>query len=161
MASCARIARASTRPRACVWGDAHSRPPLAHGRATRARENAPPTRVHVEYDESRHLDAFLAVADALEEAFPRVLVDGNDARALARESPREGSFEVVVCDRVDAADDGEDEALASVVGKTAAFSALAAGRPPTALEVLEAVERLATAEELGVDDGFSSTTGCG
>ena len=117
--------------------------------------------MHVEYDESRHLDAFLAVADALEEAFPRVLVDGNDARALARESPREGSFEVVVCDRVDAADDGEDEALASVVGKTAAFSALAAGRPPTALEVIEAVERLATAEELGVNDGFSSTTGCG
>ena len=51
--------------------------------------------------------------------------------------------------------------LVALVGKTAAFSALAAGRPPTALEVLEAVARLATAEELGVDEGFSSGTGCG
>ena len=40
-------------------------------------------------------------------------------------------------------------------------SSAVGGRPPTALEVIEAVERLATAEELGVDDGFSSGTGCG
>lgn len=118
--------------------------------------------MHVEYDEARHLDAFLIVADALEEAFPNVLVDGNDARALATDAPREGSFEVVVCDRTVETERGEDAALASVVGETAAFSALAAGRPPTALEVIEALETIATADELGVSDGFTKgSAGCG
>lgn len=118
--------------------------------------------MHVEYDESRHLDAFLIVADALEEAFPNVLVDGNDARALSNETPRQGSFEVVVCDRTVEAEHGEDAALASVLGETAAFSALAAGRPPTALEVIEALETIVTADRLGVADGFTTgSTGCG
>jgi len=105
------------------------------------------------------LNAFLAVADAVEEAFPRLMVDGNDARVVGDAGPRPGAFEVVVCDSLD---DGSGEAdLEGARAKDAAFSALSRGRPPSALEIIEALERELSADDLGLTGDAPSGAGCG
>lgn len=48
--------------------------------------------VHIEYD-PEDVDAYIAVADAIEEAFPSVVVEGN-----ANAEGRPGSFEVTTED---------------------------------------------------------------
>lgn len=51
---------------------------------------APPKVITVEYDPN-DVDAFIEIADAIEEAFPKVIVNGNE------QGPgRPGSFEVRV-----------------------------------------------------------------
>ena len=119
--------------------------------------------MHVEYDEAAHTDAFIHLADVVEEAFPAIAVDGNVAEALEAISPggearaRAGAFEVVVCaPRAD----GEGVDFASVArGKTLA-SALALGRAPTALEVIDALERALDATTLGLDGGGGGGARC-
>jgi len=101
--------------------------------------------VHVEYDEARFLSAFLSVADAVEDAFPRVVVLGNDAEVMGDALPRSGAFEVVIQTR-ETVDGDEGRARA----RDAVCSALRAGRPPSALEVIEALEGALDPSVLGV-----------
>lgn len=110
--------------------------------------------IHVEYDEDAHTNAFISLADAVEEAFPRVLVDGNDADVMARtagagEGPRTGAFEVTMEGGLGALSVSEGASVAS----SSLFSALKEGRPPTALEIIEALEREVDAATLGLEDG--------
>lgn len=111
--------------------------------------------IHVEYDEDAHTNAFISLADAVEEAFPRVLVDGNDADVMARtvvgnEGPRIGAFEVTLEGGLGASG---SEGGSGSVASSALFSALKEGRPPTALEIIEALEREVDAATLGLEDG--------
>lgn len=101
--------------------------------------------MHVEYDE-RFLHAFLSVADGVEEAFPRVVVLGNDAEVMGEATPRSGAFEVVVCDEEEGAEGGGRRR-----GRSAVFSALASGRPPSALDVIDALEGALDGAALGLD----------
>ncbi|PNH08765.1 hypothetical protein TSOC_004642 [Tetrabaena socialis] len=57
-------------------------------------DRAPPKVVHIEYD-PENVDAFIAMADAIEEAFPGVVVEGN-----LEGDGRPGSFEVITEDGV-------------------------------------------------------------
>lgn len=109
--------------------------------------------IHVEYDEDAHTNAFISLADAVEEAFPRVLVDGNDADVMARtagagEGPRTGAFEVTMEGGLGASAVSEGASVGASL-----FSALKEGRPPTALEIIEALEREVDAATLGLEDG--------
>ena len=66
---------------------------------------------------------------------------------------------MVVCDSLD---DGSGEAdLEGARAKDAAFSALSRGRPPSALEIIEALERELSADDLGLTGDASSGAGCG
>ena len=75
--------------------------------------------VNVEYD-SDGVNAFIQLADVVEEIFPSVMVQEREGDGAT--SARDGSFEVTH-------EDG-----------TVLFSTLDAGRAPEALEVLEALE---------------------
>ncbi|KAG1658245.1 hypothetical protein FOA52_008505 [Chlamydomonas sp. UWO 241] len=55
---------------------------------------APPSVITIEYD-PQDLEAFIRVADAVEEAFPTVVVQGNEER-----EGRPGSFEILIDDGV-------------------------------------------------------------
>ena len=119
--------------------------------------------MHVESDEGAHTDAFIQLADVVEEAFPAIAVDGNVAEALEAISPgvgsaRAGAFEVVVCE-MRADEEGVD--FASVARGRAVASALALGRAPTALEVIDALERALDAKTLGLDGGGGGPARCG
>ena len=101
------------------------------------------------------MNQFLSVADAVEDAFPRCVVDGNNDLVIgATDGARSGAFEVVICDAV-----GGEEALRGARAKDAVFSALREGRPPSALEILEAIESNVDANSLGLNADAGS--GCG
>lgn len=83
-----------------------------------------------------------------------MLVDGNDADVMARtagagEGPRTGAFEVTMEGGLGASSVSEGASVAS----SSLFSALKEGRPPTALEIIEALEREVDAATLGLEDG--------
>ena len=88
-----------------------------------------------------------------------MMVDGNDARGVGDAGPRPGAFEVEVCDSLG---DGSGEAdLEGARAKDAAFSALSRGRPPRALEIIEALARELSADDLGLTGDASSGAGGG
>lgn len=57
-------------------------------------DRAPPPRVIIEYDPDE-TDRFIAIADAVEDVYPEIMVDGNPDEIL---EPRPGSFEVTLED---------------------------------------------------------------
>jgi len=86
--------------------------------------------VWVEYD-AGEVDRFIAVADAVEERFPSVPVEGD-------ESATRGAFEVSL--DTDPEPEAEASAPGPGEGRAVVFSALGAGgRLPEAEEVVEAL----------------------
>ncbi|GBF97736.1 hypothetical protein Rsub_10900 [Raphidocelis subcapitata] len=64
-------------------------PARRHYRCCPGLDGQPPDRVNIEFD-PEDVDTYIAIADAIEEAFPNIVVDGN-----AESDGRPGSFEVV------------------------------------------------------------------
>jgi len=109
--------------------------------------------VHVEYDPELYTNDFLAVADAIESAFPSLACDGNDRDVLLRSlgiaKARANAFEITFVDGA--------RASASATAGDAMYSALRSGRAPTPLEAIEVVERR-VGDGAFVSDGEKSPT---
>lgn len=58
----------------------------------RSLGKAPPERIIIEYD-PKDVETYIEIADAIEAAFPSVIVEGNETG-----DGREGSFEVLTSD---------------------------------------------------------------
>ncbi|KAK3251385.1 hypothetical protein CYMTET_39273 [Cymbomonas tetramitiformis] len=81
-------------------------------------DRPPPSKIIIEYDEAE-VDRFIEFADAIEDIFPELMVDGNPEGTV----PKKGAFEV------------------SLENGQILFSKLQEDRFPSEDEVLEAIKK--------------------
>ncbi|GAX85410.1 hypothetical protein CEUSTIGMA_g12826.t1 [Chlamydomonas eustigma] len=96
---------------------------------------APPKVINIEFD-PKDVEAFIAVADAIEAAFPKVIVNGNE-----EEDGRPGSFEVSTEDGVNI------------------FSRISTGLSPKAQDIIEKIVNRAKLTE--GDEDLTNKPFCG